>query len=228
MIVEIMFVIVFIVAAAAWFGIEEPGKIIGVQSKKKETDVLLEHYSYISSIVEYHAEKYDLDYDNVFNFVLDKLSANNYKKITAFKRKSSFKTFITTVVARVIYTYGRRTGDREKKVEELSTDVQAPNVQNPLEFLIEIEEARHKEKALKYLPRILKSLAKQEQWIIRMKHEWELKISTISNILQVSRYRVERILEGAEFKIKQQLDSCLAKDGGESNASSGRRYCQTD
>lgn len=219
MIVAIMFVIVFIGTATAWFGIEEPGKIIGLKSKNKETDVLLEHYTYIASIVEYHAEKYDLDYDNVLNFVLDKLSANNYKKITAFKRKSSFKTFITTVVARVIYTYGRRIGNREKKVEELPDQIPAPKVQNPLDFLIEIEEARHKEKALKYLPGILKSLAKQEQRVIRMKHEWELKISTISNTLRVSRYRVERILEGAEFKIKQQLDSCLAKHGGESNAS---------
>lgn len=219
MIVEIMFVIVFIGTATAWFGIEEPGKIIRLKSKNKETDVLLEHYSYIVSIVEYHAEKFDLDYDNVLNFVLDKLSANSYKKITAFKGKSSFKTFITTVVARVIYTYGRRIGDREKKVEELSFDVPAPNAQNPLEFLVEIEEARHKEKALKYLPGILKSLTKQEQRIIRMKHEWELKISTVSKTLGVSRYRVERILEGAEFKIKQQLDYCLAKDGGEDNAS---------
>ena len=213
MIKEIMSVILLIGAAAAWFGIEEPGKIIGLKSKNKETDVLLEHYNYIASIVQYHANKFDLDYDNVLNFVLDKLSANNYKKIAAFEGKSSFKTFITTVAARLIYTYGRRTGDREKKVEELSDLIPAPNVQNPLEFLIEIEEARHKEKALKYLPGILTSLAKQEQRIIRMKHEWELKISTISKTLRVSRYRVERILEGAEFKIKQQLDSCLAKDG---------------
>lgn len=219
MTVKIMFVIVLIGTVAAWFDIEEPGKIIGLKSKKKETDVLLDHYTYIASIVQFHAKKFDLDYDNVLNFVLDKLSANNYKKIAAFKGKSSFKTFITTVVARVIYTYGRRIGGREKKVEELSTDVPAPNVQSPLEFLIDIEETRHKEKALKYLPGILKSLAKQEQRVIRMKYEWELKISTISNILQVSRYRVERILEGAEFKIKQQLEFCLAKHGGESNAS---------
>ena len=213
MIKEIMFVILLIVAAAAWFGIEEPGKITGLKSTNKETDVLLEHYSYIASIVRFHTEKFDLDYDNVLNFVLDKLSANNYKKIAAFKGKSSFKTFITTVVARLIYTYGRRTGDREKKVEELSNLIPAANFQNPLEFLIEIEEARHKERALKYLPGILKSLAKPEQRVIRMKHEWELRISTISNTLRVSRYRVERILEGAEIKIKQQLDSYLAKDG---------------
>jgi RNA polymerase sigma factor (sigma-70 family) len=213
MTVGIIFLIALIGAAAAWISIEEPGKIIGLKSGSKETGFLLEHYSYIASVVEYHAEKFDLDHDDAFNFVLEKLSGNNYKKIRDFKGKSSFKTFITTVVARLIYTFGRKAGSRGKKIGELSNDIPDPNARNPLEFLIEIEEARHKEKALKYLPGILKSLTKQEQRIIRMKHEWELKISTVSKTLGISRYRVERILGGAEFKIKQQLDSCLAKNG---------------
>jgi RNA polymerase sigma factor (sigma-70 family) len=206
-------ILILVLIGAAWISIEEPGKIIGLKSGSKETRVLLEHYSYIASIVEYHAKKFDLDHDDVMNFVLDKLSGNNYKKIRTFKGKSSFKTFITTVVARVIYTYGRKTGSRGKKIYGLIYDIPDPNSKNPLEFLIEIEEARHKEKALQYLPGILKNLTKQEQRIIRMKHDWELKISTISKTLGISRYRVERILEGVEFKIKQQLDSCLAKNG---------------
>ena len=120
MTVEIILAIALIGAAAAWMGIEEPGKIIGLKSGSKETGFLLEHYSYIASIVQYHAKKFDLDKDDVLNFVLDKLSANDYKKIRSFKGKSSFKTFITTVVARVIYTYGRKTRGRGKKVEEAS------------------------------------------------------------------------------------------------------------
>jgi RNA polymerase sigma factor (sigma-70 family) len=215
--VEMMFVILLIVAAAAWMSIEEPGRIIGLKPGSKETGVLLEYYRYIVSIVEYHAKRFDLDRDDALNFVLEKLAGNNSKKIRDFKGKSSFKTFITTVVARLIYTYGRKVGSRGKKVGELSNDVPDPNTRNPLEFLIEIEDAWYKEKALQYLPGILKSLTKQEQRIIRMKHEWELKISTVSKIHGISRYRVERILGEAEFKIKQQLESNRLR--GEANAS---------
>jgi RNA polymerase sigma factor (sigma-70 family) len=211
--VEMMLVILLIGAVAAWISIEEPGKIIGLKSGSKETGVLLEHYSYIASIVEYHAKRFDLDHDDALNFVLDKLSGNDYKKIRDFKGRSSFKTFITTVVARLIYTYGRKSGTRAKKLEELPCDVPDPETKNPLEFLIEIEETLYKEKALTFLPGILKSLSKQEQRVIRMKHEWELKISTIAKTLDISRYRLERILGGAEFKIKRQLDTCLAHNG---------------
>jgi RNA polymerase sigma factor (sigma-70 family) len=212
MTVEIIFLIALIGAAAAWMSIAEPGRFTGLKPGNEETGILLAYYGYIVSVVEYHAKRFDLDHDDALNFVLDKLAANDYKKIRAYRGESSFKTFITTVVARLIYTYGRKVGSREKKVGELSHDVPDPNVRNPLEFLIEVEGERFKEKALQCLPGILKNLTKQEQRIIRMKYEWELKISTVSKTLGISRYRVERILEGAEFKIKQRLESYLAKN----------------
>lgn len=189
--------------------------------------LLWKHYKHIQRLVRHLASRYGLDPDDVLNLVLDELSKNDFGKITAYegRYRCTFKTFINKVVANLVYSFLRKKKSREKTLEEVEPDVfdQGKSVEKssqtifdqeikePLEILVEIEAGESREKAAAHLPEILKNLDKEERRAIKMKFFKGLKISTISRELKLSRHKVKRILENAEFKIKRQLNEILKR-----------------
>jgi RNA polymerase sigma factor (sigma-70 family) len=189
--------------------------------------LLWKHYRHIQRLVRHMSSRYGLDPDDILNLVLDELSKNDFGKITAFERRyrCTFKTFINKVVTNLVYSFLRKKRSREKTLEEVKPDVfdQGKSVEKssqtlfdqeikePLEIFVETEEIELKEKALIYLPKILKNLDKEERRAIKMRYYKGLKISTIARELKLSRHRVKRILEDVKFKIKGQLDEILKR-----------------
>lgn len=201
-----------------------PGK---GKSLKQAVKLFLNNYDYICSIVKDKSDHYDLDYDEVLDFVFPELSKDNFGKIRLYEGRDQckFKSYIKTVVTNLVYSFLRKKISREKKLEkvkknvfdqekgleEFKKNIFDQEIKEPLEILEEIEEGELWEKALTHLPKILKNLDKEQQRAIKMKYYKGLKISTISRELKLSRHRVKRILEDAAFKIKGQLDEILKK-----------------
>lgn len=189
--------------------------------------LLWKHYRHIQRLVKQKSIRYGLDFDDILNFVLDELTKNDFGKIRAYegRKKCKFKSFVTTVVTRLVYSFLRKKISREKKLEEVEPGVfdQGKSVENssqtifdqeskePLEILLETEESELIEKALIHLPKVLKNLGKEERRAIKMMYYKGLKISTIARELKLSRHRVKRSLEDVKFKIKGQLDEILKR-----------------
>jgi len=189
--------------------------------------LLWKHYKHIQRLVKQKSRRYDLDPDDVLNFVLDEISKNDFGKIRTYegREQCTFKSFISTVVMNLVYSFLRKKISREKKLEqvkrnvfdqekeleEFKINIFDQEVKEPLEILVEIEAGESREKAAAHLPEILKNLDKEERRAIKMKFFKGLKISTISRELKLSRHKVKRILEDAAFKIKGQLNEILKR-----------------
>lgn len=185
------------------------------------------HYRHIHSLVKQKSNRYDLDFDDVLNFVLGELIKNDFGKIRAYegRKECKFKSFVTTVVTNLIYSFLRKKISREKKLKEVEPGVfdQGKSVENcsqtifdqeikePLKIWLETEDSELIEEALIHLPKVLKNLGKEERLAIKMMYYKGLKISTIARELKLSRHRVKRILENAIYKIKGQLDEILKR-----------------
>jgi len=155
-----------------------------VKEIKKE---FFENYKYIEKIVSIKTSKYDLDYDDTLNYVLEKISENDYKKISGFRGESKFSTFITVVVNRLIYSFGRK----KREVPEMPTFTE----ETPLDILLKQQELICKEKVLKKMSDLLLMLKTNERIVLKMRYLKDLKLSEISRSLNITRYEIKNLLK---------------------------------
>jgi RNA polymerase sigma factor (sigma-70 family) len=174
---------------------------------------LLKYYKSIQRLVRNKAHSYDFDYDEVLQYVLHHLENDDYKKIRAFKDggPASFETFITTVVVRLIVSFYRQTKSRKNKMEKFGRGLLTMEILGPEKSLLEMEKIRFMETALELLPAQLETLTKEEQRILKMKYLEDLKLSTISRVLHLSRFKTARLLEDAIVKLRRSLDDAIKK-----------------
>jgi RNA polymerase sigma factor (sigma-70 family) len=162
---------------------------------------LLENYPYIMKIVRFKTDQYDLDYDSTLNFILDKLSADDYKIIRSFRGKSKFTTFLTIVVNNMIFRYA----GKNRNLPEMPTIIS----ETPLDFLIRQQQMECKELFLKNLPGLLDELNYKEKVILKMRYFKDIKISRISRILGLTRYETQKKLDsGLNFLRKKIKEIC--------------------
>ncbi|MCK4944320.1 MAG: sigma-70 family RNA polymerase sigma factor [Candidatus Aminicenantes bacterium] len=153
---------------------------------------LFEHYDYIIKIIQRKTRQYDLDYDDTLNFVLDKISSENYKKIRSFRGESTFITYITVVVNRLIISFARK----NKKIPEMP----AIEIPTPLDILIQQQRIECKELFIKKLPELLNELSYKERLVLKMRFFKDLRISQIANDLRMTRYEINKLLNsGLDF-----------------------------
>jgi len=178
--------------------------IIAKASRKKTKKMnakqrLIEQYPYIMKIVQLKAYQYDLDYDGILNFVLEKLCNDDYKIIRSFRGESKFTTFLTIVVNHMIFRYA----GKKRYLPEGPIIIS----ETPLDFLIKQQQLECEELFLKKLPELLDELDYKEKIVIKMKYFKGLKISNIARILALTRYEIEKKLDaGLDFfkeKIKE-------------------------
>ncbi len=162
---------------------------------------LVEHYPYIMKIVQFKANQYDLDYDGILNFVLEKLCNDDYKIIRSFRGESKFTTFLTIVVNHMIFRYA----GKKRYLPEMPIILS----ETPLDFLIKQQQLECEELFLRNLPELLDELDYKEKIIIKMKYFKGLKISQISRILGLTRYEIEKKLDaGLDFFKKKIKEIC--------------------
>lgn len=163
--------------------------------------ILFEHYNYIQKIVQIKSNQYGLDYDDCLNFVLDKISQDDHKKIRAFKGESKFTTYITVVVNRLIISFARQ----KKKLPKIPEMIE----QTPLDILIDKQKKEHQELFKKNLPELLNQLGVQERMVIKMKYFKNFNISQISQNLKITRYEIEKMLSSSlEFLREKMKEIC--------------------
>jgi RNA polymerase sigma factor (sigma-70 family) len=158
---------------------------------------LFEHYDYIIKIIKRKSRQYDLDYDDTLNFVLDKISQDNYKKIRVFRGESTFITYITVVVNRLIISYARKS----KKLPEMPAIV----TETPLDILIEKQQVECKELFIKKLPELFDELSYMERLVLKMKYFKDLKTSQIANDLKMTRYEINKLLNSGLDFLKEKI-----------------------
>jgi RNA polymerase sigma factor (sigma-70 family) len=162
---------------------------------------LIEHYPYIMKIVQFKANQYDLDYDGILNFVLEKLCNDDYKIIRSFRGESKFTTFLTIVVNHMIFRYA----GKKRYLPEVPIIIS----ETPLDFLIKQQQMECEEYFLRSLPVLLDELDYKEKIIIKMKYFKGLKISKISRILGLTRYEIQKKLDsGLDFFKKKIKEIC--------------------
>lgn len=163
--------------------------------------ILFEHYDYIQKIVRKKTVKYDLDFDDTLNFVLDKISSNNFRKIRNFRGESSFVTFITVVVNRLIISFARR----NRKYPEMPAVVS----ETPLDILIRNEQIECREQFLKKLPELFNELDFTERLVLKMRFFKNMKKKHIASELKRTVYEINRYLNsGLDFFRKKIREIC--------------------
>jgi RNA polymerase sigma factor (sigma-70 family) len=177
---------------------------------KKALELFFKNYGHICKIIKYNTY---LDFDDVLNFVFHELSKNSFARIRAYtgERGCTFKTFIRTVVTRLIINYADRTKRHEEKIAKAGDNIFDQKVSLPPEIFLELEETELKNKAVALLPGILKTLDKNEHRAVKLRYFKGLKTSRISKALNLSRFKVKRLLENAQYNIKRQLEELLGK-----------------
>jgi len=155
----------------------------------KAEKFFFKHYSYVLKIIRFKAIRYGLDSDECINFVINKISQDNFNKIRAFKGTSKFTTYLTVVINRLIISYARK----NKKIPAMPPII----TKTPLDILIEQQQNEYTELIKANLPKLLHKLSSQERQVLKMKYFRELNINRIAEELQISRYKVNIILDSS-------------------------------
>jgi len=160
---------------------------------------LFEHYDYINKIIYNKTRRYDLDYDATLNFILDKISSNDYNIIRSFRGESSFVTYLTVVVNRLVISFARM----QKKYPEMPVIV----TETPLDILIQKQQDECRERIIKKLPELLGELGYQEKLVLKMKYFKNLRTSQIARELKMTRYETNKcentVLDFLRKKIRE-------------------------
>ncbi len=140
-------------------------------------------------------------------YVLDKLMVNNYAMINAFKGRSTFKTYLFSIVTRLTidfhrHRYGKTSKKSNpeqpppKKLRLKIVSVIDPENMSDEEHLAETVMNREDEEAKKRLEGIVKSqlseLSPEDRLLLKMKYEDNFKVSEIAEILKLDQKKTYR------------------------------------
>ncbi len=155
------------------------------------------------------------------DYVREKLEKDDLKRLKGFKEKSTFKTFLTTAIIRLLYDAWRHKRSIEENVTKYAPDfdnVFDPPVEDPSTRLIKLEDQQLKKKTAAFLPEVLDTLDVNERLAIRLKYEKNMKISAIARTLDRTRFKTEQFIIRTEKKISMELSKKTAR----SSAGPGR------
>ena len=162
-----------------------------MEAKKR----FLKNYDLICRLVKQKTYRYGLDYDDTLNYVIEKLSEDNFRRLKQFKGKSKFTTFLYTVVQRLIMDLGRKKKNRQEEQQEIFKKFCMENrTRNPEDDLIE-------EHRLKKFFSACRELTPVERNAIDLRYYDGLKIETICKRLGMSWYKFNKIID----KLKEQM-----------------------
>jgi RNA polymerase sigma factor (sigma-70 family) len=153
---------------------------------------LFKHYGYVTKIVRFKTNLYDLDYDDTLNFVFEKLCENDFKVIRSFQGESKFSTFLTVVVNHMIF--------RSARGKKHLTEVPDIAGETPLDLLIGQLQIQRLELFAENLNQWLGELDYQEKLVLEMKFFKGININQISKILGLTRYKTQKKMDaGLDF-----------------------------
>lgn len=227
---------------------EELKKLIENNPEKAWERIISSYYqdsycSYIYTIIRNIISKYINSEDPLFNdyigdcfvTILEKLKDNDYKALRDFHGKSSFKTYLATIVRNNTIDVIRKLTSRKRKPPTPIKSIEAGERSKegdlePIEVLderftpdpekITIKEKSNEElnQIVIELQKLIKELSSLEQNVLRLWFEEEKKGPEIAEILRISDYReVYRIKEKICRVLKEKLEkkginkNCLRK-----------------
>ena len=153
-------------------------------------------------------------------YVLDKLMGNNYAMINAFKGRSTFKTYLFSIVTRLTIDFHRH---RYGKTSKESNPEQPAPKKNRLkivsitdqenlsdeEHLDETVINREDKKVKKRLEELVKShsseLSPEDRLLLKMKYEDNFKVSEIADILKLDQKKTYRKINTLLSSFKEEF-----------------------
>jgi len=150
------------------------------------------------------------------DYVRERLEKDGLKRLKNFKEKSTFKTFLTTAVIRLLYDAWRQKRSIEENVTKYGPDFDSvfdPPVEDPFSRLLKREDENFKNKAAAFLPKVLDTLDHNEKLVIQLKYEKNMKISAIARTLDRTRFKTEQFIQRTEMKISGELLKRTAPPG---------------
>lgn len=156
------------------------------------------------------------------DYVRERLEKDGLKRLKGFQEKSTFKTYLTTAVIRLLYDAWRKKRSIEENVTKYGPDfddVFEPPMEDPFSRLLKLEDDHFKRKAAAFLPKVLDTLDVNERLVIQLKYEKNMKISAIARTLDRTRFKTEQFIKRTEMKISGELVKRTAR-----NATGPGRY----
>jgi RNA polymerase sigma factor (sigma-70 family) len=159
----------------------------------------------------------DIKILEILDYIMEKLEKNNMEKLTKFKEKCQFKTFLSLVAVNELLNFWRKKYRAEKKAIKYEADFedlyQRP-VDSPMDVMLEAEDEELKSQAGEILPGVLAELDPEEKLVYQLKYEMDLKrTSEIARRLRRSHYKTRQLLQQTENKIKREILARLKRGG---------------
>jgi RNA polymerase sigma factor (sigma-70 family) len=150
------------------------------------------------------------------DFTREKLEKDGLKRLKKFKEECKFKTFLTSVVYRLLIDLWRHQGTVEDHVKKYGPEFMAifdlPG-NDPLSRLIRLEDEEFRKKAEELLPQVLDKLDSKEKIAIKIKYEKSIKTGEIARTLGWTRYKTDQYIKQIERKIAKEILSLMKKGG---------------
>ncbi|MCP5045967.1 MAG: sigma-70 family RNA polymerase sigma factor [bacterium] len=158
----------------------------------------------------------DIRFMEIIDFIIERIERERMKKLKTFGEKAGFKTFLTTVVTRLLYDFWRGKAGIQKNVTKYETDFEdlfdKPQ-KSPLETLIHQDDRQTQQAAAEVLPGVMAQLSRDQRLAIKLKYEQNMRISAIARTLGHTRYKTEEFLKQIESKISKEIVSKIIQGG---------------
>lgn len=181
---------------------------------------LLVHDGYIQRLIMGKLNVFnenDISVQEKTDYIREALEKNSLGILKKFQERSSFKTFLYTLTARLFYDSWRAHYKAEGTWGKFFNDLRDNLVGNPgqpLENLLNREKEDLYGRCMELLPSVLAELGEKERLALKMKYEKELNLSSIAGTLGCSRYKAGLLLKHTEYNIKERILWALNGKGG--------------
>ncbi len=152
----------------------------------------------------------------IAEFIMEKIERDDLARLKKFKEESKFKTFLNTVVTRLLNDFWREKYRNQKhftKYEPEFLELSDRPQEDPLRNLIKLDNDEMKEKAAEFLPHILDTLDYKEKLAVQLKYEHDMKLSEIARTLNRTRYKTGQFIDEIQRKISDYVLSEIEKGG---------------
>ncbi len=156
------------------------------------------------------SNSHSIEFIETYEYIIERLERDQMKKLKGFKEKSTFKTFVTTVITRLLYDFWRlkqRKGNHADKYESDFSDLYEAHQPDPFEIFITMDDEAGQQRVAELLPTVLARLNRDERLAMDLKYEQDLDVSKIARVLGLTRFKAQRFIDQTEKKIAQALTS---------------------
>ncbi|MGE5342359.1 MAG: hypothetical protein ACM3SY_12860 [Candidatus Omnitrophota bacterium] len=152
----------------------------------------------------------------IVEFITDRIEKDELNRLKKFEEKCKFKTFLSTVISRLLTDFWREKFKIQKNVTKYEPEFyylfNSPQ-KDPLDTMIDWDYEKTKTKASKFLSHALNKLDFKEKLTIKLKYEQGMNVSGIARTLGYTRYKTEQFIEETERKVSLEIVSDLKKGG---------------